>query len=337
MESNIDQSYYMLGRVVHLLEDMSSIPHVHRDAHISDSYEDGVGREYVRGNPASEDENERSPEILWGFEEDELEGLCIDFNLAPNLNISYTNGSLYRYTPSDKNQDKFKEDEKTFFTPKAEWDEHFENSEWALSDQEGIPPDEKWKTMPSLFHLFYSMAETTDNYPSNDYSGDRIPRLTNSGNEWIDIKVDGKKNWEHAADDIMPKMMSHVAGLYRLFWVSTHFPQNIDINNQYTDYLEDKVGTSTIADEMRKTYAEAFNADTPVYLGSPTGDCLVQKHNFGNAEFYYRLYSQGGLFYNTTKGCLYFGKVFDQGTYKGRFYYNKDSNKYYELVSERKI
>lgn len=130
------------------------------------------------------------------------------------------------------------------------------------------------------------MAETTDNYPSDSRNGDFIsekhPNRIKS--DWID------DHWRDAADDVIPKMVSHIAGLYELFWMSTHFPIKINNSNR-TFYLDDL--KPELVEEMKKLYKDSFTNDSPFYFGSPSGDTLVKQYGSiekDKVEYYYREY-----------------------------------------------
>lgn len=268
-----DVSYYNLGRLTHLLEDMSSIPHVHRDPHpINDTFENNVAKHYVDGKPGLD-----LPVIKWGIGTNGLnQNSCLDFNDI----TKYISGTPYQYGNNF-----------TFRNAKAEWDYKFGASGWPMDMGE---LQKKWNSMSPLFHLFYSMSETTDNYPSDNYNGDYIDKDGILESDWIN------KNWETAANDIMPRMISHVAGLYRLFWASTHFPTSIASNNEYSDYLENI--SPLIATAMKNAYLTSFyNAILPIYIGSPIDSCLVRRYD----KNYYRSYNHGGLFYNDSKTEAY--------------------------------
>lgn len=294
----IDSSYYNLGRVLHHLQDMSSIPHTQRDGHPpgnTDTYEYTIGKEFVTGTPGNnynfdslrtfnEKRNAGNPTPLWSYEE--FKPKCLDHN-----NIAkYVDGTNYFYTPDVLSTIPLI----PFHDKNALWEwKNFSN--WGLTS---IQLDSLWHTKTPLFHLLYSMAETTDNYPSDEADGDFI---LNTEPPWLEFS----DNWRLAGNDIMPKLLSHTAGLYRLFWASTHYPMAIDFNGEYTNFMEYDPGLIFIAEKMTAAYIETFNnsgkydpGDYSVgvnHIGSPMGDCLVKPYQSGN---YYRTYNHGGLFYN---------------------------------------
>lgn len=72
----------------------------------------------------------------------------------------------------------------------------------------------------NLYDLFYDMAETTDNFDSDDANGELDAGSRNScflG--WCTIS---DSNCQTIGNTLMPESMKHVAGLYRLFWAQTH-------------------------------------------------------------------------------------------------------------------
>jgi|GEM_PF-5652881 len=230
---NKNNSYYNLGRTLHLLEDMSALAHIHRDAHGAwvggkiDYYEVGLASVYVNGQVESK-------QIIEPFTYLTANGAITNsLGLDPKI--------------------------------KQEWLNHGWN-ETILNQQ------------TPLFRLFYSLAEYSDEYPSRDVMGDN-PAFHTKDWEYY--------NWRAAADTIMPKAISHIAGLYMTFWMSTHFP----FESSYSRFLDDE--QPTVATALKQTYNKAFNAGA--YLGSPTADGLVKI----SGNNFYRKYNHGILFWNS--------------------------------------
>ena len=309
--TKIDEAYYYLGRVLHYLQDMSSIPHTQLDGHppipgLIDVYETSIGEEYIQGEPGDDNNNNALNRIIWSYEKSTPK--CIDHNditkyiginneysYTPNINIPNANG----FNGKDS---------------KDEW--ITQGAVWGLNTTQKI--DSVWNSKTPLFHLLYSMTETTDNYPSGESAADLgwgAPTEEDEGwlNQTTEINGIEVDNWKLAGDDIMPKLMSHTAGLYRLFWASVHFPTSIDNNGEYTNYMEDDPNLSPIADKMREAYLNTFNnsnysetalSEDIIHIGSPMDSCLVKKQK-DNENNYYRTYNHGGLFYNECSDEVY--------------------------------
>ena len=139
------EAYKWLGRVAHLLTDMSVPAHVHLDVHI--------------GDPISGD--------------DSYEDYMTEYNDD---------------VPNDYNY-----------------------KQWTSSGSAAV-------SASSLYDLFYGLAEIADNFDSDDYPGE-----VDGGQRDRDLLGDiTYEECKNIGDTLMPKAMEHVAGLYRLFWETTH-------------------------------------------------------------------------------------------------------------------
>ncbi|MBI4668880.1 MAG: hypothetical protein HY747_06805 [Elusimicrobia bacterium] len=144
-------AYYWLGRIAHLLGDISVPAHVHKDVHISDSYEHYMA--------------ERNGDVPNDY----------------NFKQWKAGGSGYAPAPGD-----------------------------------------------SLYDLFYDMAEITDDFDSNDSSGDLPEHREGHAGAWE--TQHGAWGWHDVSyaecrrhgNVLMPEAMKHLAGVYRLFWETTH-------------------------------------------------------------------------------------------------------------------
>ena len=70
-----------------------------------------------------------------------------------------------------------------------------------------------------LFHIFYDMAETADNYASNDVHGE----TTSNGHRNVD------SDYEAIRNGLVPHSISKIAALIQLFWDRTHASPNVDV------------------------------------------------------------------------------------------------------------
>ncbi|MDP2925921.1 MAG: S8 family serine peptidase [Nanoarchaeota archaeon] len=72
-----------------------------------------------------------------------------------------------------------------------------------------------------LYSLFYNMAIKSRNYDSDDVNGliDKGSRNTCNILRWCTISI---TNCQIIGNTLIPQAMSHVAGLYKLFWMETH-------------------------------------------------------------------------------------------------------------------
>ena len=216
---NKDLAYYYVGRIVHLLTDMGCPPHVHNDPHpISDSYEEVMGQVEANGTTVKKSDSKEGKSIYLKWNAD---------NLKNELNASLGKGS--RVSPNaivgvklsdgdiDKDKKLFITDAKILkFTEESKAYKEF--SDTVKSGVDNISDAEVtslWQNHTDLFRLFYSLAEIGDDFPSDTYSGD-IVEEHHLGNESANSII------EYYAPIIQPAIIEHVAGLYKLFWESTH-------------------------------------------------------------------------------------------------------------------
>ena len=142
-QENPELSYYYLGRVAHLLEDVSVPAHVHNDAH-------------------------------WG---------------------PYGRDSYEDYMS-----------------------EHFNEYDLEFFESNGITPI----IADNIPELFLSMAEIADDYDSDDANGEVDKGVRRMCDE-LELNCDiDNENVSLIAEQIMPKLFQHIAGLYRLFWIETN-------------------------------------------------------------------------------------------------------------------
>jgi hypothetical protein len=78
-------------------------------------------------------------------------------------------------------------------------------------------------TFSNLYDLFYAMAEMADNYESDDANGEYFSHYVGHNGSWDSMYWDvSYAECRVHGNDLMPKAIRHVAGLYRLFWNDTH-------------------------------------------------------------------------------------------------------------------
>lgn len=220
-------AYYYLGRVVHLLEDLSSTPHTHNDPH-PDLLNDDEFEEYMGRKSGDWDDNPLTGEVdpaHFGFDNNYL-----------RWGWSHTTNASLRLTPVDPEN----LSEKVF----QEWygSRHQHRGQrqvcdapgpcvfrrydddwpaWAFGHAQANPARARLElySRSSLFRIFYSLAEITDDFPSDSRDGDN-PAFDRD-NDGFDIREDRIVAY---ANTIMPAAIEHIAGLYRLFWTETNFP-----------------------------------------------------------------------------------------------------------------
>lgn len=191
-----NRAYYLLGRVVHLLSDMTVPAHVLWDPHLDpndDAYETLLGSSSVYNE--------------YGFNSSNCQPDGCGF--TPSFNWNYTVGDLgyNNYTLAS--------------APWENGNTHFEGTK------------EEWDDFGTLYHLFWRTSEVADNFDSDDIDGEVDqgnfnytvgPLLHNTS--LSDVK--------RVADSSMPMAMLAVAELYKLFWDLTH-PVEVTINNNKID------------------------------------------------------------------------------------------------------
>ena len=198
-KSNKELSYYYLGRVAHLLEDVSVPAHTHLDAHWGpfgdDSYEDYMAVHFREYNISS----------------------LMDYINTNNLILGEVSSSLG-----------YESGYGVFATP---------NSNDMLEGGSSINNEDNFISLNnSLFSLFYDMAEISDDFDSDDVCGevDECRRIL--GCDILGHCDVNEGNCSEIGDVLMPSAMRHVAGLYRLFWITTH--KNIHSCGQEGDVVD---------------------------------------------------------------------------------------------------
>lgn len=212
---NKDLAYYYLGRVVHLLEDLSSTPHTHNDPHPDlwglfndDEYEEYMGRKNgdwdnnpATGEIAAGQRGFDNNYIRWGWDHisnASLQLTPVDPDNLPNKIFEEWYGIKYQHRGHD-----------------GGW------PVWAYGHPQANPSRARLDltSRSRLFRLFYSLAETTDDFPSDGQDGDDAGY--DRDNDLHDVR---EAQILRYADTILPAALEHIAGLYRLFWLETHFP-----------------------------------------------------------------------------------------------------------------
>ncbi|OGJ20889.1 hypothetical protein A3K73_09305 [Candidatus Pacearchaeota archaeon RBG_13_36_9] len=197
--SNKDKSYYYLGRVSHLLVDMTVPAHVHNDLHAlvyggDESFEDTMA-------------NLNNNKNYWGESESNYEhfvGGNYENEFYQYENLPYWNSEV-KSNPSNL----FK-----LFWFTAQKTQHYasddENGNNILSSQSGT----LYCFGPSCSNYDY-LWESDSEYSSS--------LMINSQN---DLKDDDNGDWGNDLKKIseanIPHSMKAVSGLYRLFWIETH-------------------------------------------------------------------------------------------------------------------
>jgi hypothetical protein len=184
-------AYGYVGRMVHLLEDISGPDHAHNDGHMPSD---------------SQDEWELPGLAFGGCGFEDYTGIhYAEYHGSPSLPpVSYR---------IDDPVDPF------MAKARQEWNANGFAYAW-------------YQAKAPLFWLYYSQAEYANDYPSNDELGEKAAYNTSAFKEFAD-------DWTYSntatgkifADDLVPVALRHVAGLYRLFYDTTHPVQGLVLNN----------------------------------------------------------------------------------------------------------
>jgi hypothetical protein len=212
---NKDLAYYYLGRVTHLLEDLSSTPHTHNDPHpdLLGLFNDDEFEEYMGRKNADWDNNPETGEITTGHNGFDNNYIRWGWDHKSNMSV--------KLTPVDPDNlpDKIYDE---WYGVKFQHRGHDKDwPVWAFGHAQASPDKARLNLnlRSRLFRLFYSLAETTDDFPSDGQDGDDPSH--DRDNDVHDVH---EAQVVQFADTILPAAIAHIAGLYRLFWNETHYP-----------------------------------------------------------------------------------------------------------------
>ena len=206
-----DKGYYILGRVVHLLEDMGAVPHVHNDAHpFYDAYECVMSKVYDNEtfHSISDFKNGKSVYLSWHVDVPKRE---LKPDVEP-MSADDLNEISEHFTELKPLTIISIEELRNDLNPET-------NRAYAefkkLLEKENVQNiEENWKSRTDLFRIFYSLAEIADDFPSDDCDGDIISQ---SGDVDKDMYA-----YKYYAPVVQPAIIEHLAALYNLFWRKTH-------------------------------------------------------------------------------------------------------------------
>lgn len=220
-----DVAYWYIGRIAHLLADMSVPAHVHDDGHPSSDPEEY--EEYMKGKDADWDGTSTTGEISpprLGFDNNYSRWSSTRCDRIP------WNPALHPIDPRHLTGPDSNCASTTCCTGEAktlnEWygscRQHSGSDDtwydWNFNHRAANPTQarDEFFRQSLVFRLFYSLAELTDDYPSSGVDGDD-PALNAA-------RAGGITDEEAAgfAPVLMAAAMQHIAGLYRLFWDQTH-------------------------------------------------------------------------------------------------------------------
>ncbi|HKV11659.1 MAG TPA: hypothetical protein VJ725_26170 [Thermoanaerobaculia bacterium] len=209
---NKDLAYHYLGRVVHLLEDLSSTPHTHNDPHPPPVNDDEF-EEYMGRKDGDWDRNPATGEVAAGRRGFDNNYIRWGWDHISNASV--------KLTPTDPDNLSQKIHDEWYGIKFQHRGQDNGWPAWAFGKAQPNPAEARRQLnlRSRLFRLFYSLAETTDDFPSDSRDGD--DRRYDRDNDGFDIVEDDVLEY---ADTILPAAISHIAGLYRLFWSETHFP-----------------------------------------------------------------------------------------------------------------
>lgn len=212
----IGLSYWYLGRVGHLLEDMGVPAHVHLDPHLNI---DIGGCSNILDDDQYEDY------------------MCSHYSTYTLSFLNLQVGDITNYSALNMS---------------APY-----NNSWAIYQNDS--------RSTNLFKLFLDMAEFTDQYESDDSSGED-PSHQNGHADTLFGDVSDAELAIHAGA-IMPKVIKQVAGLYQLFWDATRFEPN-----------NSSVQAKTITPGVRQTHAiiPATDVDWVKFTLSATSNVVIE-------------------------------------------------------------
>ncbi|MBI1935061.1 S8 family serine peptidase [Candidatus Woesearchaeota archaeon] len=186
LRGDINESYYWLGRVAHLLEDATSIPHMHNDAH--PPTDDSVLEEYT-GRNFTLFQNR----FNWSGEN--FAGKQYNSENLPNMqNFNWREVEPTR--PLDRqNIELFR-----LFWYVAQKTQYF-----ASEDADGNT-------------TYVNLSGITKPFSTSLWQGDGVTIINNSADLTDDDVGDTGPDVEKETNAMIPHSMKSVAGLYRLFW-----------------------------------------------------------------------------------------------------------------------
>ena len=185
LKGNINESYYHLGRVAHLLEDATSIPHVHLDGH--PPWDDSVLEKYT-GDNFTLFQNKYN----WSGEN--FAGQQYNYEDLPNMQ-NFNWKEIEPQGVTDKqNIELFR-----FFWYTAQKTQYF-----ASDDADGNS-------------IYVNLSNISKPFTISLWQGDNVTIINNSADLADDDVGDTGADIEKETNAIIPHAMKAVAGLYRLF------------------------------------------------------------------------------------------------------------------------
>jgi hypothetical protein len=188
---NTGRAYYYLGRVAHLLVDLSIPAHAHCDPHSPiwpDSYESKVGK----------------ADWYPQYKHDQIPVFDSNGVVTGSTPWSYNAGDWpYKSFAYVRNQ--------------------IPGTNWAPSEPNSQIAESEWNAQSDLFHLFWCTAEITDNFDSEDANGE-VDAGARRAAGFTDYEL------REMAGELMPQAMISVAELYKLFQETVENQELTQIN-----------------------------------------------------------------------------------------------------------
>ena len=260
VKGNINESYYWLGRVTHLLEDATAIPHVHLDCHPDYTI-------FALGCNGSGGDNGSDDSVLEKYTGN-------NFTLFQNrFNWSGENfaGQQYNYENLPNLEGfNWKEVEPTGSTDRQNieffrlfWFTAQKTQYFASDDVNGN-------------NFYYNLSNSQKFFSSSLWTNDNVTIINLSADLADDDVGDTGPDIEKETNAMIPHSMKSVAGLYRLFWDAVH----IDWPTENHDYR--RTGFTLLKGDL--TRKEDVKNQLDFFLNNATGTEQVVKPSVANID-----------------------------------------------------
>ncbi len=269
--SDKNKAYYWLGRVAHLIVDMTTPAHVHKDQHLTndDEYE-----EFVSGN---------QHDNAWGdginyqhFSGANYQGQQYDYKSVFDGSVSCP--SCVKTNPSNL----FK-----LFWYTAQKTQYFASDDWDAISDDGYTGDYNNYFSYESGTTYYFSGGSSNTYLWDAEGGANI--IVNNKSYIEDFWGDGNvANLKKIAEANIPHAMKAVAGLYKLFWEETHPDDSYEENDTQND-------AKTISAPFNNSSLMLYDLDWyKIYVSS--GNTLTASIDFthSNGDLDLKLYDSSG-------------------------------------------
>lgn len=275
-----EEAYYWLGRVAHLLTDMTVPAHVHLDPHAGALGGDEAFEEFMKLKG------------YWGdvsgkynykhFDGSDYVGQQYDYEALPYWSSEVKNNPTNLFK---------------LFWFTAQKTQYFASDDWDSISNDSFVGDYN--------NYFAKEDESTWYFPggySNTYLWDSEGGGSIIVNDKDDIEDDGNQgpNLAKIAEANIPHAMKAVAGLYRLFWHETlHAPSNVSASDgAYSDKIRISWIDNSSVEDGFKIYRSTSENGQYIHIGTKGADATLYYdfHNCGGTTYWYivRAYNAKG-------------------------------------------